>query len=79
MYCDCEFLVFLTGGSAIAVPGELRGLELAHQKYGKLLWKDLFEPAAQIAEEGFTISPAIATAINRTKDTIEDRNFTGMK
>ena len=52
---------------------------MAHQKYGKLPWKELFEPAAQIAEKGFTISPAIATAIDGTKDMIESHNFTGMK
>lgn len=69
----------MIGGLVIAVPGELRGLEMAHQKYGKLPWKELFEPAAQIAESGFTISHAIDTAIEGKRRIIEDENFTGMK
>lgn len=69
----------MLGGSVIAVPGELRGFQMAHQKYGKLTWKELFEPAAQIAEGGFTISRTIDRAINRREDAIEGGNFLGIK
>jgi len=34
-----------SGGLASGVPGELRGLEMAHGKYGKLPWADVFQPA----------------------------------
>ena len=61
------------------MPGELRGLELAHKKYGKLSWKALFEPAAKIADEGFKISAAIASAINARKNIIEEGNYTALK
>ena len=69
----------MSGGSAIAVPGELRGFEMAHRRYGKLPWNELFEPADQIAEDGFTISETIADAIENTKSKIGEENFTGMK
>ncbi|XP_019631454.1 PREDICTED: gamma-glutamyltranspeptidase 1-like [Branchiostoma belcheri] len=60
-----------TGGLAVAVPGEIRGYWEAHQRYGKLPWRDLFQPAIQIAEEGLCISNAMNVAIERNKDLIE--------
>ncbi|MDV7139363.1 gamma-glutamyltransferase [Maribacter sp. TH_r10] len=41
---------------AIGVPGTVAGLYLAHQKYGKLPWKDLVQPAIDQATNGFTFN-----------------------
>lgn len=38
---------------SIGVPGTVAGLFLAHQKYGKLPWKDLVEPSVLLAKNGF--------------------------
>jgi len=43
----------LIGAQAIAVPGTVAGLWKAHQRYGKLSWKDVVLPAAELAENGF--------------------------
>ncbi len=41
---------------AIGVPGTVAGLYLAHKKYGKLSWKQLLQPAVELAKNGFAMS-----------------------
>eukprot|EP00058_Branchiostoma_floridae_P026467 XP_002611958.1 hypothetical protein BRAFLDRAFT_91842 [Branchiostoma floridae] len=60
------------GGLAVAVPGQVRGLWEAHQRYGKLPWRDLFLPAIQLAEEGFCIGKPFEKAINKNLEFIND-------
>ena len=45
----------LTGGAAIAVPGELQGLRLAWERYGRAPWTDNVLPVAALAES-FVVS-----------------------
>jgi gamma-glutamyltranspeptidase/glutathione hydrolase len=52
------------GAWAAGVPGSVRGLGLAHAKWGKLPWADLVRPAARLAREGFPISADLAGALN---------------
>jgi len=42
------------------VPGAVDGWYELHKKFGKLPWKELFEPAIKYAEEGFPLSELIA-------------------
>jgi gamma-glutamyltranspeptidase/glutathione hydrolase len=48
----------------VGVPGTVRGLAVAHQRFGKLPWKDLVLPAVRLAEEGFLIDGPLATSLN---------------
>jgi gamma-glutamyltranspeptidase / glutathione hydrolase len=41
------------GLKSVGVPGTVAGLYLAHQKYGKLPWRDLVQPAIDLARNGF--------------------------
>ena len=50
----------MASGLSIGVPGALAALALAHDKYGKLPWAELFEPAIALARDGFPISPRLA-------------------
>ena len=54
----------LYGGLAAGVPGSVAGMVEAHQKYGKLPWAALVEPAVQLANGGFMISARQANELN---------------
>ncbi|KAI9700553.1 MAG: hypothetical protein M1820_006707 [Bogoriella megaspora] len=45
----------LYGGLASGVPGELRGLQWMHERFGKLPWSDVMHPAIKLARDGFTV------------------------
>ncbi len=52
-----------TGALAVAVPGLVSALNQAHTQMGRLPWKQLIEPAAQTAADGFPLGAAMANAI----------------
>jgi gamma-glutamyltranspeptidase len=54
------------GGLAIAVPGELRGLQLAHKRHGKLNWDQLIQPVIDLAYDGIVVSKYLAHVILET-------------
>lgn len=45
---------------SVGVPGTVAGLYQAHQEHGKLKWSKLVQPAIDIAEKGFPVSPPLA-------------------
>lgn len=47
------------GGLAVGVPGVMRMLERAHREHGRLPWAQLFEPAIELAQNGFEVSPRL--------------------
>jgi gamma-glutamyltranspeptidase/glutathione hydrolase len=48
----------------VGVPGAVRGLALAHERLGKLPWRDLVQPAVELASDGFAIDAANARSLN---------------
>ncbi|MBM3369331.1 MAG: gamma-glutamyltransferase [Betaproteobacteria bacterium] len=57
------WLSLRASGRSIGIPGMLRMLELAHRDHGLRPWRELFDPAIQLAHEGFTVNGRMAAAI----------------
>ncbi|POR36672.1 Gamma-glutamyltranspeptidase 1, partial [Tolypocladium paradoxum] len=53
------------GGLAVAVPGEVRGLEYIHDKYGALPWKQVMRGAIHVARDGFRVSSDMVRYMDR--------------
>jgi gamma-glutamyltranspeptidase/glutathione hydrolase len=67
----------LYGSLAAGVPGSVAGMIEAHEKYGKLAWADLVQPAIDLAEKGFGISERQARELNELHDRFVQLNPEG--
>ena len=66
----------LIGGQAVGVPGTVAGFWKAHQRFGKLPWEELVNPAIKLAEEGFLPAKILVDDIQSMKDWFRDKtNF----
>jgi gamma-glutamyltranspeptidase / glutathione hydrolase len=54
------------GGLSVGVPGVLKMLEAAHRQQGHLPWRDLFQPAIRLADQGFAMSPRLHALLSQT-------------
>jgi gamma-glutamyltranspeptidase/glutathione hydrolase len=54
----------LFGHLVVGVPGTVRGLALAHQRFGKLPWKEIVEPAILLAKKGFAMDASLVNSLN---------------
>ena len=65
----------------VGTPGTVRGLALAHKRFGKLPWKAVVQPAVKLAEDGFPMDVALTAALNavvaRQPDNAELRRVFG--
>ncbi len=59
---------------ASGIPGTVDGMINAHSKYGKLPFKDVIQPAIDLAEKGFPVNRGQADEFNNNRKTFIDRN-----
>lgn len=58
-----KFFDAVVGGRSVGTPGTLMLMHEAHRRYGKLPWARLLQPAIDLAERGFTVTPRLAKLI----------------
>ena len=58
-----EFSDAQPGGKSVGVPGNMRMMAMAHQRYGKVPWAALFQPAIKLARDGFEITPRLHNSL----------------
>lgn len=63
------------GGRSVGVPGALMALELAHRQHGRLAWAQLFEPAIQLATQGYPLAPYARGILARDPGAVEHPEF----
>lgn len=51
------------GAKSVSTPGNVNAWDAMSKEYGQLSWQELFDPAIQLAEEGFTVSERLANMI----------------
>ena len=47
------------GWDSVTVPGAIAGWAALHERYGRLAFADLLEPAIELAERGYAVSPVV--------------------
>ncbi len=52
------------GIMSCGVPGTVRGMEMAHRRFGTVPWSDLIEPAIRLAAKGFVLTEKEALSLN---------------
>lgn len=62
-------------GKTAAVPGLLRGLEAISNRYGRLSWSELIQPAVEIARDGFTIDQTWAYRLQQVKTILQRSEY----
>jgi gamma-glutamyltranspeptidase/glutathione hydrolase len=58
-----KFFDAVVGGRSVGTPGVVRLLAAAHDRFGKLDWAGLFDPAIDLARQGFDVSPRLAALV----------------
>jgi len=57
-------------GRAVLTPGVMAGIQAAHDRFGKLPFKSIFEPAIYFAEKGVILDKSLVRYMNYRKDVI---------
>jgi gamma-glutamyltranspeptidase/glutathione hydrolase len=61
-----DFSSAFPGGRSVGVPGNIRLMEEAHRRWGRLSWAALFEPAIRLADKGYVVNETLAAALSKT-------------
>lgn len=63
----------MRGWDTVTVPGVVSGWAALHERFGKLPFEDLFEPAIEIAQRGYIVPPVVAGKWAKAADELKDQ------
>ncbi|MFX0538046.1 gamma-glutamyltransferase [Ornithinimicrobium sp. Y1847] len=63
-------MVTYVGAGSVATPGMFAGLGRAHELFGSAPWRELLQPAADVARAGYGLSPTAQSYLVLVTDTI---------
>src|SRR5690554_4452314 len=63
----------LRGWDTVTVPGVVAGWAALHEKFGKLPFEALFEPAIEVARRGYVVPPVVADKWARAVPELKDQ------
>ena len=66
-----KFFDAVVGGRSVGTPGTPALMEAAHTRWGQLDWGRLLQPAIDLAEGGFSVSPRLAGLIERDAERLQ--------
>jgi gamma-glutamyltranspeptidase/glutathione hydrolase len=72
---DVKTMESLYGAKASGTPGTVAGMWAAHQRYGKLPWSRLLQPAISLAQEGFIVPEKLASRVSSYIEKINTRGL----
>lgn len=64
----------ISGHLASGVPGTIDGLVTAHERFGKLPWSTLVQPAIDLARNGIVLTERAASNLNRVQEDLKKYN-----
>ncbi|XP_048241225.1 glutathione hydrolase 1 proenzyme-like [Haliotis rufescens] len=64
------------GGLAIGVPGDVMGHWEAHQRFGRVPWRELFQPTIDLCRNGVPILEPIHRAITLYAEVLKNMSYT---
>lgn len=56
------------GALAVGIPGTVAGMYDAHKRFGKLEWKEVVQPAIDLAKRGFVVTEKQAASLNSNRN-----------
>ena len=68
------------GAKSVSTPGNVNAWEALSREYGKLRWRDLFQPAIKVASKGFVIDERLSRTIKHAYESFPEhaKKFYGL-
>lgn len=67
-----RFFDVVPGGLSVGVPGNIRLMQETHKRWGKLPWARIFQPAINLADNGFEATPALVNFLKMVEGVWKD-------